>query len=311
MMGKEHGRTSDAGGLIPRERDAHAEGRLENHLPALSVHGRELCRQDRGRPCRRADHDRARPERGAVRPARLVLLPAVLDCRDRGRLRRQPCPDALGAAGAGADLGAGAIPDGRHHRFHHTAGLPHHSRRRRRAGGVGRRSRRLQMVSRREARDADGHPVAGVCFRRHPCGAGAELGDRESRLALCVRRARRCRPDVERGVAVARPGGPAGGGRTGQRTRAAARTLSAASDQQDLRRLRSRDVRRLLGAVARSDLVHAVPGERSRLLAAGGRLHLDPALDLRCVRPADHGLAVATADGSRHEWRAACSAPRR
>ena len=39
-------------------------------------------------------------------------------------------------------------------------------------------------------------PVAGFGIRRDPRGAGAELGDRQSQLALCVRRARRRRPDV-------------------------------------------------------------------------------------------------------------------
>ena len=60
----------------------------------------------------------------------------------------------------------------------------------------------LQMVPRREAHAADRDPVAGLGLRRHPRRAGAELGHRQSFLALCLRRARRGRPDL--GLRLAR-----------------------------------------------------------------------------------------------------------
>ena len=106
--------------------------------------------------------------------------------------------DALGPAGAGGGLGAGAVSDGGHDRLHHAVDLPHHPRRRRGAGVFGGGARDLQMVSRREANAAHRDPVAGIGVRRDPRGAGAELGDRQLYLALCVRRARRGRPDVGR-----------------------------------------------------------------------------------------------------------------
>jgi len=66
------------------------------------------------------------------------------------------------------------------------------------------------LICRREANAADGHPVAGLGVRRDPRGAGAELGDRQSFLALRIRRARRRRADVGRGVAVSGQGRAAG-----------------------------------------------------------------------------------------------------
>jgi MFS family permease len=60
-------RASKINGETSHDRATDAEGRLENHLPAVPVHAGELCRQDRGRPCRRADHGRAEALAGAVR----------------------------------------------------------------------------------------------------------------------------------------------------------------------------------------------------------------------------------------------------
>src|SRR4051794_15110640 len=110
------------------------------------------------------------------------------------------------------------------------------------------------MVSRREAHAAYRDPVAGLGVRRHPRGAGAELGDRASLLALRLRRARRGWPDVGRGLAGARQGGTLdadgcdGGGRT-------AHPLFPVADLADLHRLLRRDVRRLLGIIAWAHLV--------------------------------------------------------
>ncbi len=80
--------------------------------------------------------------------------------------------------------------------FTHAPDLPRHPRRRRGTGVFGGGALGLQMVSRREANLAHRDPVAGLGVRRDPRGAGAELGDRQLYLALCVRRARRRRPDV-------------------------------------------------------------------------------------------------------------------
>ena len=75
-----------------------------------------------------------------------------------------------------------------------------------------------------------------------------------------------------------------------------------------------RDLRRLLGAVARPDLVHALHRQRARLLAAAGRLDLDPALGVRRRDRDAHRLGFAGADGARAlrpAARAACSVRRR
>src|SRR5437016_10003882 len=61
-------------GETSHDRAIDAEGRLEDHLPAVPVHAGELCRQDRGRPRRRADHGRAEAFAGTVRPARLRVF---------------------------------------------------------------------------------------------------------------------------------------------------------------------------------------------------------------------------------------------
>ena len=78
------------------------------------------------------------------------------------------------------DMGAGAVPDGRHGQFHHAADLPRHPRRRRGPGVLGGGACGLQMVSRREANPAHRDPVAGLGVRRDHRGAGAELGHRQS-----------------------------------------------------------------------------------------------------------------------------------
>ena len=87
-------------------------------------------------------------------------------------------------------------------------------------------------------------------------------------LALCVRRARRRRPDVG-----AWPGScSARKGRWSQTVAMAAAeaadSLLPAPDLAHLRRLLRRDLRRLLGAVAGADLVHALHHQGPRLLAA-------------------------------------------
>ena len=74
----------------------------------------------------------------------------------------------------------------------------------------------------------------------------------------------------------------------------------AAPDVADLHRLRRRDLRRLLGAVAGADLVHLLHHPGARLLAAAGGLHLHPALDLRRHHRDPHGVDLAGPDGARH-----------
>ena len=64
--------------------------------------------------------------------------------------------------------------------FTTLADLPHHSRRRRRAGVRRGSACDLQMVSRREAHVADRHSFAGVGVRCHSRSAGAELDHRQS-----------------------------------------------------------------------------------------------------------------------------------
>ncbi len=229
---------------------------------------------------------------GAVRPARLLVLPAVLDLGHHRRLHRQQRRDPLGAAGDGGDLVAGAVSDGRHRQLHHALDLPHHPRRRRGAGVLGGGARDLQMVSRREAHAADRDPVAGLGLRRDPRGAGAELDHRQSQLALCVRRARRRRPDVGGGVAGDGQGRPAGadGGDGGGRS---PRAVFPAVDLAHLHRLLCGDLRRLLGAVARADLVHAVHRAGARLLAKGRRVDFGAALGVRRRGGADGRLGLA------------------
>ena len=169
------------------------------------------------------------------------------------------------------DLGAGAVSDGRHRQFHHAADLPHHPRRRRGAGVLGRGACRLQMVSGREAHAADRDPVAGLGVRRDPRGAGAELADRQLQLAPCVRRARRRRPDVGRGVADPRQGGPAGADRGAGRRRAA-RSLLPASHLAHLHRLRAPRP--------------SAPIGRCRWASPGSRLSSSRGLASRSSRPA-------------------------
>ncbi len=78
-----------------------------------------------------------------------------------------------------------------------------------------------------------------------------------------------------------------------------AHSLFAASDLADLHRLLRGDLRRLLGAVARPDLVHALHHQRSRLLAKGRGLDFDPALGVRRHHRAAHGVDFAGDDGAR------------
>ena len=169
--------------------------------------------------------------------------------------------DPLGAAGDGGDLGAGPVPDGRHRQFHHAGDLPHHPRRRRGTGVRGGGACDLQMVSRREAHAAYRDPVAGLGVRRDPRGAGAELDHRQSQLALRLRRARRGRPDVGGGVAGDGQGRAAGADRRDGSGRSP-RAVFPAPDLAHLHRLLRRRLRRLLGAVARPDLVHAPSSSR-------------------------------------------------
>src|SRR5262245_1134704 len=46
-------------GETSHDRAPDAQGRLEDYLPAVSVHAGELCRQDRSWSRRRADHGRS------------------------------------------------------------------------------------------------------------------------------------------------------------------------------------------------------------------------------------------------------------
>ncbi len=207
-------------------------------------------------------------------------------------------------------MGAGAVSDGGHGQFHHAADLPRYPRRRRGAGIFGGGPLGLQMVSRREADPAHRDTVAGIGVRRDPRGAGAELGDRQPYLALCLRRARRRRPDVGGGVADPGQGGAAGSNRRPGGGRSP-RALFPASDVANLHRLLRCDLRRLLGAVARPDLVHALHCQGSRLLAKGRRLDFDPAMGVRRRHRVADRVDFAGADGarlSRPAARAACSA---
>ena len=174
-----------------------------------------------------------------------------------------------------------------------------HPGRGRGAGLLGRGARDLQMVSGREAHAADRDPVAGLGVRRDRRGAGAELADRQLQLALCFRRARRGRPVVGRGLVFLGKEGPLVDTAAAGGVRRAQDSLLAASDVAHLHRLRRRDLRRLLGAVAGADLVHLLHRAGARLLAAAGGLHLDPALDLRRHRRDAHRMDLAAPDGAR------------
>ena len=78
-----------------------------------------------------------------------------------------------------------------------------------------------------------------------------------------------------------------------------ARSLFPASDLAHLHRLLRRDLRRLLGAVARADLVHAVHRQGARLLAKGRGLDFGPALGVRRGHRAADGLDFAGDAGAR------------
>ena len=128
-----------------------AQRRLEDHISAVPLHAGQFRGQDRGRPCRRADHDRAEASARTIRPARLLVLFPVLHLGHRGRLHCQSYRHALGSACTGRHMGARAVSDGRHGRPHHAVDLPRDPRRRRGAGVLGGGALGLQMVSRREA----------------------------------------------------------------------------------------------------------------------------------------------------------------
>ena len=93
--------------------------------------------------------------------------------------------------------------------------------------------------------------------------------------------------------------------------RRSAHSLFPASDLADLHRLLRRDLRRLLGAVARADLVHALHRQGARLLAKGCGLDFGAALGIRRHHRAADGLDFAGDAGARlspRAARAACSA---
>ena len=76
-------------------------------------------------------------------------------------------------------------------------------------------------------------------------------------------------------------------------------SLFPASDLADLHRLLRRDLRRLLGAVARPDLVHAVHRQGARLLAKGCGLDFGAALGVRRHHRAADRLDLAGDAGAR------------
>ncbi len=96
---------------------------------------------------------------------------------------------------------------------------------------------------------------------------------------LCIWRSRRRRPDVGRGMAGHGQGRAAGSDRRDGQGRSR-RSLFPASDLADLYRLLRGDVRRLLGAVAWPDLVHALHRQGAWLLAKGRGMDFDPALGI-------------------------------
>src|SRR5215472_13916751 len=164
-----------------RASDAHgdAKGRLEDHVPAVSVHGGEFRRQDRGRSCRCADHDRTEAQAGSVRLFGLFLLLSVFIVRGRGRLHCQPGRYALGLARACPDLGARSVSHGRERGFCYPPYLPHYSWRRRGTGLFGRSTLRLQVVSRRETNVTHRDPVARLGVRRDSRRSRTELAYRQ------------------------------------------------------------------------------------------------------------------------------------
>ena len=85
-----------------------------------------------------------------------------------------------------------------------------------------------------------------------------------------------------------------------------ARSLFPASDLADVHRLLRRDLRRLLGAVARVDLVHAVHRQGAGLLAKGCGLDFGAALGIRRGHRAADGMDFAgDADARLHHARRA------
>ena len=100
------------------------------------------------------------------------------------------------------------------------------------------------------------------------------------------------------GVAGDGQGRPAGADRRDGGGRAA-RSLFPASDLAHLHRLLRRDLRRLLGAVARPDLVHALHRQGTGLLAKGCRLDFGAALGVRRRHRAADGVDFAGDAGAR------------
>ena len=193
-------------------------------------------------------------------------------------------------------MGAGAISDGRLRQFHDTLDLPRYPRGRRGAGVLGRRAFGLQVVPGREADVAHRDFVAGLCLRRDPRRAGAELADRQPFLALRLWRARRRRIDVGGGMAGVGKGRPAGSNRC-DGDRRSSRPLFATSDIAHLHRLLRRNVRRLLGAVARPDMVHAFYREGSWISPKRRGLDFDPAVGVRCDHRNAYRLDLSGDDG--------------
>ena len=217
--------------------------------------------------------------------------------------------DALGAADAGGDLGAGAVSDGRHRLLHHAPDLPHRAGRRRRPGG----SVAMHAIYKWFPDEKRTLPTAilsqgsafGVILAvpalnwvivnhswHYAFGALGVVG-----LIWVVA-----------WLALGKEG-PLD--TAGARRHRAANSLCPAPDLAHLHRLRGRDLRRLLGAVARAHLVHVLHHQGSRLLAIGRRLDLDPALGVRRHHRDPDRLDLAGDDGARlHDARsrAACSA---